>query len=232
MIDHVHNQSNKKFFHKQPNLADKNDDQLIKRVSRYQQHCQSLSKTEKDVKKSLSPQSKNKNSDASQMAVLLKNSLSSSRESTPTLIKLSRSATPTPLLQSVKHTDEADHSKPMDKSSNQSSVSSSKSVTRTPIYNKVTLVSSNENAPPPPPTSLPPHSGSTISSSLSTRLPLKPSESAKEPTTNYREKTTKKSGSLKLVSPRKTVAFIDAPTVLTEPAVSRKLSLGRFTSKK
>ena len=220
MIDHVHNQSNKKFFHKQPNTA---DDQLIKRVSRYQQHCQSLSKTEKEVKKSLSPQSRNKNSDASHMAVLLKNSLSSSRESTPTLIKLSRSATPTPLLQSVKHTD--------DKSSNQSSVSSSKSVTRAPIYNKVTLVSSSENAPPPPPTSMPPHSASTISSSLSTRLPLKPSASAKEPTTNVSEKTHKKTGSLKLASPRKTVAFIDAPTVLTEPAVSRKLSLGRFTSK-
>ncbi len=35
------------------------------------------------------------------LAAILKNSLSSSRDSTPTVIKISRGATPTPLLQSV-----------------------------------------------------------------------------------------------------------------------------------
>lgn len=39
--------------------------------------------------------------ETSNIGLMLKNSLSSSRESTPTLMRLSRSATPTPLLQSV-----------------------------------------------------------------------------------------------------------------------------------
>lgn len=76
----------------------KKSDMINQRVSRYQQH----------VKASRAIEIKDNNStvisklDTSSIAEKLKNSLStSSREGTPALIKLSRSATPTPLLAAV-----------------------------------------------------------------------------------------------------------------------------------
>jgi hypothetical protein len=95
------------------------------RASRYQQHCESMcvgrngvlncntegiinggggkmsGSSQSPLNSSLSPAGGGKRSDATNIGIKLKNSLSSSRESTPTLLRLSRSATPTPLLQSV-----------------------------------------------------------------------------------------------------------------------------------
>ncbi len=80
---------------------------VSKRISRYEKHCdskqqptihsESVPNVHEGSNGSRSPSRKMDN-----LGLMLKNSLSStSRESSPTILKLSRSATPTPLLQSV-----------------------------------------------------------------------------------------------------------------------------------
>ncbi|CAF0753875.1 unnamed protein product [Brachionus calyciflorus] len=79
------------------------------RVSRYEQHQESKNndKQESSIEKKDKTNSPPKKSETSNLGIILRNSLhSSSRETTPTIIKLSRSGTPTPLLQSVAQNDE------------------------------------------------------------------------------------------------------------------------------
>ena len=80
-------------------------DTNINRISRYQQHCQSKTSNENNEflseidKTNLLPNKKTENT--SNLGIMLKNSLSASTENSPALLRVSRSCTPTPLLQSV-----------------------------------------------------------------------------------------------------------------------------------
>ncbi|RNA25806.1 hypothetical protein BpHYR1_004885 [Brachionus plicatilis] len=121
------------------------------RASRYDQHKELKQNEKKEDGQSQKTNSPPKKSETSNLGIILKNSLSSSRETTPTIIRLSRSGTPTPLLQSVTQTrvvpenENADHSSKINLLNQRRVSSKEKSKSPNPLVNKQPLVKSNSD---------------------------------------------------------------------------------------
>lgn len=119
------------------------------RASRYDQHKELKQNETIENEKGEKMNSPPKKSETSNLGIILKNSLSSSRETTPTIIRLSRSGTPTPLLQSVTQTraenENNDYSSKIDLLNQRRVSSKDKSSSPNPIVNKQQLAKSNSD---------------------------------------------------------------------------------------